>query len=185
MKLDFALKCAERLIGWLSPISARVEVAGSIRRQMPECKDVDLVVIPNWEFQKDIFGEIVAKRNSTLLAIGERAQADKWQILRSGADILQFVSKGVQVDVFWAEPKTWGTVLLSRTGSALHNIWLCEAASAKGGKWHPFSGLYLGHMIYSETEEQIYGALGMRVLDPVTERSTAHRRSPQEFSKRR
>lgn len=185
MNLTFAQKCADRLVSWLAPISERVEIAGSIRRKRPECADVDLVVIPKIEFQKDMFGEIVAQRNATQVAIAERVDADHWTVLRAGPDILSFSAKGVQVDVFWAEPKTWGTRLLCRTGSSLHNIWLCQAAVAMGGKWHPFAGLYLGHMIYGETEEQIYGALGMRVLDPVTERSTAHLRSPREFSNRR
>lgn len=172
MNLPFATTCAERLVAWLTPHAERVAVAGSVRRRKAEPSDLDLVVIPRHVEDRDMFGAVTARRNATWLEIDRRATADKWEVLRAGSDLVSFRAKGVQVDIFWAAPETWGTVLLCRTGSKEHNIWLAQYAQAQGGKWHPGAGLYANHRRIAETEEAIYQALG---LDPIPpERREAH-----------
>lgn len=159
-------------MAWLTPHAERVAVAGSVRRRKAEPSDLDLVVIPRHVEDRDMFGAVAARRNSTWLEIDRRATADKWEILRAGADLVSFRAKAVQVDVFWSTPETWGTVLLCRTGSKEHNIWLAQYAQARGGKWHPGDGLYMAHRRISETEESIYRALGLDLIPP--ERREAH-----------
>jgi len=172
MNLPFAKACADRLVGWLLPHAERVAVAGSVRRGKADPADLDLVVIPRHVEDRDIFGTVASRRNATWLEIDRRATADAWEVLRAGSDLVSWRTKGVQVDVFWAQPETWGTVLLCRTGSKEHNIWLAQYAVARGGKWHPGQGLYIDHRRLAETEESIYQALG---LDPIPpERREAH-----------
>ena len=167
MNLPFARRCADRLLEWLGPYCERIEVAGSVRRERPAPADIDLVVIPKRVEERDIFGEVVAKKNAAWIEIQRRAKADAWEITKSGADMVQWVAKGVQVDLWWAEPPYWGTILLCRTGSREHNIWLAEYAKSRGGKWHPHAGLYMGNHRESETEDGIYRILGMDPIPPA------------------
>lgn len=170
MTLDFAQRCAEKLVPWIAGHAERVDVAGSVRRRRPTVNDLDLVVVPKLAEVKDIFGVVTTRTNATLGEVLRRAEAEKWKVLRSGSEITSVVAKGVQVDIFWTTPERWGTVLLQRTGSARHNIWLAEQAKAQGAKWHPNLGLYQNHMVTALTEEGIYAALGLPFLDPVTQR---------------
>ena len=166
MNLPFAEACAQRLVAWLQPFCERIAIAGSVRRRKAAPSDIDLVVIPKHLEERDIFGAIQCKRNVTWSEIDRRITAEKWELLRAGADIVSWRAKGVQVDVFWADASTWGTVLVCRTGSAEHNVWLAQYAKARGGKWHPQIGLYLGNHRVSETEDAIYRALGLNPIPP-------------------
>lgn len=172
MNLPFAQRCAERLVEWLAPNCERIEVAGSVRRRKATPNDIDLVAIPKRVEDRDMFGTVTAKRNAAWMAIDARATADGWKILRAGADLVSWVAKGVQVDLWWTEPHLWGTTLLCKTGSKEHNIWLAKYAIARGAKWHVSAGLYQGNHRVSESEDAIYRALG---LDPIPpERREAH-----------
>lgn len=172
MTLPFAQRCAERLVEWLTPHAERVVVAGSVRRRAAAPNDLDLVVIPRIAEDRDIFGTVVARRNATWLEIDRRASADKWEVRAAGAQIVTFVAREVQVDVFFATPETFGTILLQRTGSKEHNIWLSKYAEARGGRWHVGTGLYLGRALYRDSEEGIYRALGLDFIPP--EQREAH-----------
>lgn len=166
MKLDRARRCADRLVEWLAPHCERVVIAGSVRRGKPEVADLDLVVIPKFEVERDIFGTEIASRNSTWREIDRRITEEKWRVDRAGAEIVTFHAADVQVDVFWASHENWGTVLMCRTGSKDHNIWLANWAMARGGKWHPNVGLYHQHRKTAQTEEAIYEALGLPFIAP-------------------
>ena len=167
MNLARAQACADKLTEWLLPVCERIVVAGSIRRQKPECSDIDLVVIPKMVEERDLYGEVVSRRNTTWSEIDRRSTAEKWRVERAGSEIVTFHNKGVQVDVFWTTEALWGTTLLCRTGSKEHNIWLCNYAQSRGGKWNPTVGLYLNSQRFSHTEESIYGALGLDPIEPT------------------
>jgi DNA polymerase (family 10) len=79
---------------------------------------------------------------------------------------MSFVAKGIQVDLFFAAPDTWGSILVCRTGSKELNIWLAECARECGGKWHPTRGVYLGKSVSSRTEQEVYAAIGLPVIPP-------------------
>lgn len=166
MKLAFGEECVVKLLEWLGPFAERIDVAGSIRRKRPVVSDVDLVVIPRVEAEKDLLGPTGRTRNLTWNEIDRRATVDKWTVIRAGTEIVTWVAKSGQVDLFWATPETWGTVLMLRTGSMQHNVWLAKYAQSVGAKWHPQIGLYKDHRKIAETEEAIYGALGIRFIQP-------------------
>lgn len=172
MNLPFAEECGRRLTKWLTDHAERVEVAGSVRRRHPSPNDLDLVVIPRMEEERDIFGQVARRVNMTWREIDRRISADKWEVRCAGAEHVSWVARGVQVDLWWADPDKWGTHMLCRTGSREHNIWLAQLAIERGGKWHPGAGLYIRNTRISATEEAIYDALGMAWLPP--EQREAH-----------
>ena len=70
----------------------------------------------------------------------------------------------IQIDLYFAEPETWATLLLIRTGSTENNIRLATRAKELG--WHLAAsgdGLFNenGERIAGDTEISIYNALGL------------------------
>ena len=155
MKLDIAERIAQEIITKMEPYCHKIAVAGSIRRKKPEPRDIDIVALPSdpWNLKTVIQGLGIIK------AGGER-------LIRV---TMPGYSGGVQVDIYLADPETWATLLLIRTGSAESNIQLCSFAKSKG--WHlAASGLGLfnenGERVAGDTEKSIYQALGLPYRRP-------------------
>ena len=167
MPLSKGQLCADRLIAWLNPFCERIEVAGSIRRGRPEVGDVDLVCIPRVMEEMDMFGTVVNRRNLTLEEIRRRCAKEGWCGGPEGSNYVQWTAGGIQVDLWFTTPKEWTSVLLCRTGSARHNIWLAELAKASGGHWNPHHGLRLqSGLVDAHDEAAIYSALGVVFIPP-------------------
>ncbi len=170
MILDQAITAANQVKDLLAKYCEKIEVAGSIRRQRPECNDIDLVCLP-------IPGQEAALR----VRIGE-----KTKLIQSGEKILSTMldwrpsaahPDGVRLDIYFAHagipdmidptPGNWGSVLLCRTGSKEHNAYLCKVAQDMGCKWEPARGIVCkGKVIASETEEDIFRALDLEFVNP-------------------
>ena len=150
MELERAKAIAEEVIKRLSPYCQRIQVAGSVRRQKPLVKDIDLVLIPSdpWNLSHEIAG------------LGYSYAA---------GDKLKRVSyNGVQVDLYYASEETWGMTLLVRTGSADHNIFLAARAKKMGLHFSVARGIEnkMGEVIASRTEEEVLSALGLNYIPP-------------------
>lgn len=151
MSLERAQRIAVAVAKLLSPYCQRIQVAGSVRRKRPRVADIDFVLIPSdpWNLHHAIKG------------LG--------QIIMSGPKITRLMIGSTQVDLYFATPETWGTLLLIRTGSAENNIRLATHAKERG--WHLAAsgdGLFneAGQRIAGESEESIYGALGLPYQKP-------------------
>jgi DNA polymerase (family 10) len=153
LRLEIAESVAQAIIKLLEPYCEKIQIAGSIRRRKPECHDVDIVLIPG----NDAWG-----LNIALKRIGRQKT--------SGEKMSQFITAGGhQVDIYFATPETWATLLLIRTGSKEHNIRLCSAARARGWKLCASgNGLFdeNGERIAGDTEESIFIKLGMAYVPP-------------------
>jgi len=158
MELETAQSIAAEVVKRLSPYCQKIEVAGSIRRQKPFPHDVDIVLIPSdaWNLE----GEVLA-------------MARPFQPKLSGEKLKRFDYNGAQIDLYFASPQTWATLLLIRTGSKENNIRLCSRAKARG--WHLAAsgdGLFddTGRRVAGDSEESIYGALGLPYQRPEERR---------------
>jgi len=154
MELEKAQKIADEVIKRLSPYCQRIGVAGSVRRQKPMVRDVDLVLIPSDPW--DLEGEVLAL-------------ARPFQPKLSGEKLKRFDYNGAQIDLYYASPETWATLLLIRTGSKDSNIRLCSLAKKKGWRLAASGdGLFnqTGERIAGDTEESIYQALGLPYQEP-------------------
>lgn len=163
----YAIKISE----WLSPYCERIEIAGSIRRQRAVCNDIDLVIIPKIETQRDLVNEIILQKNLCAYFLIQWCVAGRAKMGSGDIDaknITVHLPK-CQLDVFFATEKTFGTVLLCRTGSKEHNIWLASRARERGSHWFINEGLRLPDQphIIADSEERIYTALGLPYIDPT------------------
>jgi len=158
MELEKGQQISAEVLKQLSPYCQKIEVAGSIRRQKELVHDIDIVLIPSdpWNLE----GEVLA------LAHPLRPKL-------SGGKLKRFDYNGAQIDLYFASPETWATLLLIRTGSKENNIRLCSKAKRAG--WHlaaSGAGLFdcTGQRVAGDTEESIYKALGLPYQEP-SERS--------------
>ncbi len=161
MKLLEATQIAVELVSKLIPYCDKVEVAGSIRRGKGEVHDIDIVAIPNED--KIINGGYFGRQH-LVASIAESVAPQA-----NGEKIASFSFKRISVDIYWATPETWGTLLLIRTGSKEHNINLCTMARDRG--WHLHAsgeGLFdaYGRHVAGDTEEGIFKALGLPFIPP-------------------
>jgi len=92
----------------------------------------------------------------------------------AGKKIMRIEVNSIQVDLYFAEPETWETLLLFRTGPAENNIRLCSRAKSMGWVLHADgSGLFneKGERVAGDTEFSIYQALGLKFQEPWERRS--------------
>jgi len=150
MELEKAKAIANEVITKLAPYCAKIEVAGSVRRRKPLPADIDIVLIPTdlWNLTREIN------------ALGPA--------IVSGYKLKRINYNGVQVDLYYATPETWGMTLLVRTGSADHNIRLAARAKKMGLHFSVARGIEdgRGEVIASRTEQEVLNALSLNYITP-------------------
>ena len=154
MELEQAENLGKEIIKALVRHVEKAEIAGSVRRRRPQVNDLDIVVIPTlWMW---------ASIPTTLESLD-------LEFVRGKDDLLTFVRKrdNFMVDIYRASFPTWGTLLLIRTGSKMHNVKLCVRARELGLMLSAKKGvLNQGIVIASRTEEEIFKALQLDYVAP-------------------
>jgi DNA polymerase/3'-5' exonuclease PolX len=151
MELTQAKTIAQEIVARLKPCCQRIEVAGSIRRNKCFVNDIDIILIPGNQ------GKLAVE----LMSLGKfKAKGNK---------IARLDYKGIPIDLYFATPETWFTILLIRTGSKRHNQYLATLAQRRG--WHLYAdgrGLYdsEGNRIAGDSEESFFQVLGIPYLEP-------------------
>jgi len=108
MKYDIIKPYADELLNIFKPFCDRIEIAGSIRRKQPDCKDIELVVIPStWRLEGWF-------RNAKF--------TEGFWVTKEGPLMKQFKWKGKMVDLFICTPQNWGWIYFIRTGPKDWNI---------------------------------------------------------------
>lgn len=163
MNLRAAQSLALRIQAELAPLCERIEIAGSIRRARPVVNDVDLVILP----RPGRLAEIKARceRRCAVVTSGEQNYIVR---LPGGMQLDIFFARPPRKDLLQTEPGNFGTLLLCRTGSREHNIWLVGHAKARGMTWAPYRGVLDGdgYVVAAETEAEIFEALGLEFIAP-------------------
>jgi len=155
-------KLAAKIVAELTPFCERIEVAGSIRRRRPAVNDIDLVVLPH-EDQVNALRERVL-RNTAPISDGPQVILAR---LANGVQLDLWIAQRPKKDLFSETPSNFGMLLLSRTGSKEHNIWLCQLATKLGRHFNAHHGIYeRGHCLASATEEDIFRALNLDFVPP-------------------
>jgi len=132
----------------LKPLSKKIEVAGSIRRNVDEPVDIDIVMIPK-DKQK----------------IRERL-AELGKVTAQGETMIETRIKGVDVDTYFTEPESYGAQLMTRTGPWQGNIGNRTLAKNKGMRLNQYGLWEKNKRIAGRTEKEIYEALGKKYKEP-------------------
>jgi DNA polymerase/3'-5' exonuclease PolX len=151
MELGKAKVIADAVVKALEPHCEGILVAGSIRRRKAIVNDIDIVLIARDRWNLDM----------ALMRMG------KYKM--SGNKIARIQMDSISLDIYFATPETWATLLLIRTGSKENNIRLATLAKKRG--WHlsaSGAGLFneKGEKVAGNSEGSIYKALGLPWQEP-------------------
>lgn len=156
-----ALRLAESLVAGLSesPAVARSSYAGSLRRMRETIGDVDL---------------LAAGADPPALMDAFASLPKVLRVLARGPTKSSVLTtEGFQVDLRVVAPDEYGAALQYFTGSKAHNVKVREHAVRQGFKLSEYglfrvraSGGGPAERVAAETEEDVYGALGMQTPPP-------------------
>lgn len=147
-KRNFVVKLADNLVEELKPYSRKIEIAGSVRRREKNPVDIDIVLIPK---NKEKIVEILSK---------------KGEFLQGGEKKVRFRIKGVKVEIYYTDSKSWGATLLAYSSRFGAGIGLRVVARRKGFKLNQYGLWRKGKRVAGKTEQEIYHALGRRWKPP-------------------
>lgn len=158
---------ASKILEIVKPWCVRAEVAGSFRRGRAVVNDLDIVLQPT--------PSVLSGSCWRAILHSIRSEFDPF-IVKQGDKLASFDvpflgrrQQGyVQVDLYRAEPTTWGILLLVRTGSKEHNVKLCDLAIQRGLSLQYSVGLTdkSGRVIAGRSEEEVFQALGLPFIAP-------------------
>jgi DNA polymerase (family X) len=160
--ISVALPHAERIVGELCDVPGvtHAQYCGSLRRFCETIGDIDIVVVAS--AAGPVMDALVA------LPAVDRV------LVRGESKTSVVTQRGIQVDVRVVAAHQLGAALLYFTGSKSHNIKLRQRALARGWTLNEYALTELegGKVVASETEEAIYGALGLPWIPPLLREDT-------------
>jgi DNA polymerase (family 10) len=163
LPLARADRIAASIVAELAKYCDQIDIAGSIRRRRPFVNDIDIVVLPK-------HGEYLTLRERVRSAGFTVKDGDQELVVRlkTGVQLDLWIARQPGSDMFVNQPTNYGSLLLCRTGSAAHNIFLIEHAKRMGLRWHPHQGLFCGasQLMASATEQAIFEALALDFVPP-------------------
>lgn len=175
-----AMQIAEALQDALAPACERIEIAGSIRRQAPQVKDVELVAVP--KTRKDLFGHPIDDEDTELDLLLQKfaelnrlvPRVDAAGRLRLGRRFkaLRAVRSQLPIDLFLVlMPAQWGAIFAIRTGPAAYSQQLVTECQRKGlrctrGHLEDIRG----RTVDTPEEQDFIRACGLEVIEPRNRR---------------
>jgi DNA polymerase/3'-5' exonuclease PolX len=156
MKLEQIKIIAEEVKSTLAPYCKRIEIAGSIRREKPECKDIEIVCIPD-KSGVPLMNHLLRLVDSVDLMFKKNGQKYK-----------KFLYDGIWVDLFITDDIHWGLTYLIRTGSKEFNIKMVERLK-KFGYTMKDGELLAGKnklKVYAPAEIDIFELVEMYFIEP-------------------
>ena len=154
--LGEVLPVVDEMLKWMreSPAVLKAEVAGSFRRRKETIGDLDLLVASD--------DPVIASDRFISMPPVERV------VSHGATKSTVFLKRHLQVDCRVVPPDAFGAALQYFTGSKDHNVKLRTLGVKMGFKLNEY-GLFLRDgdiLVASETEEEIYKALGMDWISP-------------------
>lgn len=155
--ISVALPLAERIVAHLLEVPgvSHASYCGSLRRFCETVGDIDVVFAAR--------DPGAAMRALTAMSFVDRV------LVHGDAKTSVVTRRGTQIDLRAVADHQLGAALLYFTGSKGHNIKLRQRALARGWTLNEYalSEVEGGKVVASETEEQIYEALGLPWIAPV------------------
>jgi len=152
MKLQQATQIANDIIHTLRPDCVHIQLAGSIRRQVPQVKDVEIVYISKTTpLQMHLFNQPTTTYfhadDAIAALIIHGLLAKDTTVKRWGPKYKRAIhcTSGIIIELFRAEPRNWGYIFALRTGPAAFNK-LLVTKRAQGGALPPHITLQGGYV---------------------------------------
>ncbi len=156
--ISVALPLAKRVVARMLEVPgvSQASYCGSLRRFSETVGDVDVIVAST------------GSADAVMEALVSMTFVDH-VLVRGDAKTSVVTHRGTQVDVRVVAPHQLGAARLYFTGSKGHNIKLRQRALNRGWTLNEYalSEIAGGRVVASETEEQIYEALGLPWIPPV------------------
>lgn len=171
-----AFAMAEKIRAALLPACARIEIAGSLRRQVAHVKDIEIVAIP--KMRRDLFGEPMEGEQTELdLRIAEliAGGALEPRLDRNGSKrmgqrykALRAVRSGLPLDLFAVlPPAQWGAIYAIRTGPADFSKYLVTECQRQGLRCEGGRLITSGSQtVPTPTEADFFRECGVKLRDP-------------------
>ena len=182
MILQQAKQIAEALRREMEPHCHRIEIAGSVRRDKPNVKDIELVVIPGWVERSrgsDLFGELRFQNN----------QLHEWALMQAASGAVRWIKagtgeieiaipkpdgkywrgllpEGIKLDLFITTPECWGCIFTIRTGSADFSHALVKYAQTIGLRFKEGRLMRDDKPLDTAEEADVFAALGLQYVEP-------------------
>jgi DNA polymerase/3'-5' exonuclease PolX len=170
MKLEEAKKIAEKYLDLLKPYCWRIEIAGSIRREKPEVKDIEIVVLLS-EFDSD-FDSVDHQIPRDL--VGFCYEVNKLKKVKgepTGKYTQRILPEGINLDLFMANERNWGLIFAIRTGSAefshkvLANGWVRAGYKSVNGMLRQNISPYK-EIVDVREEQDLFDLIGVPYIEP-------------------
>jgi hypothetical protein len=111
MEINIATKLANDIRDSLRGVS-RAEVAGSVRRQKQNVKDIEIVaMVSDWD---ELFSSLAPHGTFIKPSVPD---VIPWPPKRDSKYIRMLLNDGLNLDFFIASPENWGGLFMMRTGS--------------------------------------------------------------------
>lgn len=172
-----ALAVAKELCDYLRPLTARLIVAGSLRRKKELVGDVEILFIPLCKAVPfDLFGTTVQMsladdRLCDLLENGtlaKRTNVNGSETWGEKNKLAVHVASGIPVDLFAATEANWFNYLVCRTGGMESNIAIAAKAKAIGWQWNPYGEGFSrrGEVRRMESERAVFDFVRLPYKEP-------------------
>ncbi len=157
MKYQEALKIALQVKSVLEPHCDRIEIAGSIRRQKPYVKDIEIVAIPK-PYETGLFSSGIAPI------------INQWEKVKGELPCKytqRILPEGIKLDLFFAKKENWGLIYAIRTGSADYSHFVLAQGWVKNGYKSVDGQLtYKGQIVPVLEEEDLFKIAGVKYVAP-------------------
>lgn len=150
-----AERLAQHVMSQMAPHVEKAEACGSIRRLLPNAKDIDIVVM-------------VKSKEQAESALAEFAKLGEHVSSGSTRGSIRVSRYGVTMncDMWVCEPWHWGAMLNYVTGSKEHNIFIRGVAKQKNLLVNEYGIWKDGERLGGEDEHDVYRILGIEYVEP-------------------
>lgn len=180
---QLAIKAATEIIDRLESAKAvhKAVIVGSVRRGLKMVKDVEILYIPVFEAEQDLFGNasvnpkdlateaILGMERDGLLTRRKNSKGHE----NFGKQIKLMQShRGIPVDLFAIQAQSWWNHLVLRTGPKALCERIATLALKQGWRWQPFEqGFYRdGVSVKMSSEKAVFDFVGLPYREPEARR---------------
>lgn len=179
MKIDIARRLAAEVTRKILPNCDRFEIAGSIRRNKFEVKDIEVLCIPkSFTTSSAMFGgkDVTTRSDGFVRTVNQLAKIKgdaregkymQRAVLLDKDDYPAIQERKIIIDIFTATPSSWGSQLLIRTGDSDFSRLFMGTILPKYGYRAEGGFVWKGDDVVNLPEErEVFALVGIPYIEP-------------------